>query len=775
MKRNLLIAFFLIMNLCTMQARYGRLMMFVDQGEPREYERIDISVVMACIQALYEKTGPILVNAYVWNNILGRYQAYANKLKLPTSSAMKYYELCQTAADYVKKELANVSDKNKNDLNALEVALQRMVTYNLAMNADFQKKYKDFYTEKDVWMTIANGTIYRVINELDFSQWHIYTIDDAWYLFVPRHYQQNMEKGYNAEVAALFPTFKRSIPSAHDALTDRDLEKDEIALGLKLHNFEKIVLLHWKYFFLAHPVFEFKEGVLITSKNIEDLLKRLFVTYDDMQDKTIASAILPHYTIYLDGHGGYASDMDMEWLAEALAESSQLQKDIGFFSQGQMSDFPKEKREKITRLMVLEKEITTMINDSQGIIAGLSMTAYKQLLDFLNDKISTTMLYYYSCFGGGKHLQLPFVSRGVDKAYNYTIMSEVSGDIPGYGAVSFFGNAKVQVFYENNEARARLGLTSEINFSQFFDAVEKKLPLNVLMSSIVHNQKTNIPAVRLPGTSWFSAARLKDVAYLTNVALSTTKKFDVSGKKAVLLYTPAISSVITLNVTTISQENPLATAQYQASNQLPLFISMIPEQQTHWMQSLQACDCLLTAVVYNFLKELVVGEIRVFKKYLIDVMCVQNNLSKKASDLLGVDQNQMMMLTDVIIYNGHMPKLRLRQGLLFTWMGKGYMAKYILLNGEKKFESINPEQEIEELTPDQFEYYQKMYQIQKSGAQKIAKPLIDTSTLEQFTRKHKKKPVFGGRDIFAPEIEEKPAFGGRDIFAPENEEDEPSE
>jgi hypothetical protein len=776
-KKKLRISFLALVSFCTMHARYGRLMIFIDQGEPRAYNQIGIPVAMAFIQALYEKTGPILINAYAWNNILDRFQAYTHLMKVPSLGAEIYDALCQTVADCIQKELATIPDKDKKNLSAVAMKLQKMVSHKLNQDEAFLKKSESFAQGNDFWTASFNGTIFRVISKLDPSQWHIYSFDDAWYLFVPRHYQQNMKKEYDAEIAALFPTFKRSIPSARDAMTGRNLEKDEMALGLKLHNFEKVTLSQWGDFFWKKPVFELKEGMLVQSTTIENLLSRLFVTYDDMSDKTIASTVLPHHIIYLDGHGGYAPGIVMEELMGALEESAELQRDIGFFTQGQMNNFPEDKREKIIQLMELEEEITVMMNSSNGIIAGLSMTAYKQLLDFLNDKISTTMLYYYSCFGGGQQLQLPFFLRGIDKIYNYTIMSEISADIPGYGDQPYFyarANAALNVFYENNKVMAQFALSSQINYALFFYAVEKKLPLSIMMSYIVHNEKTNIPAIRLPGTSWFSVARLKDVAYITNVALSMTKNFDVSGKKAVLLYTPAIFSDITMNIPIMFYESSFAAAQYQAKYQLPLFISMSSEGQVHWIQSLQACDCCLTAVIYNFLKELAIGEMRVHKRYLIDTLCVQNNLGQKASKLLGVTQGQTMILTDVLIYNGYIPKLRLKQGLFFTWNKKGYIAKYIVR--EKRIsEPINPEQDIQELTPKQFEFYQKMYQDLKGQAQKIAKPLIDTRKLEEFTRKHKKKPVFMGRDIFAPEIQEKPAFGGRDIFAPDIEEDEPSE
>ncbi len=776
MKKKSLIVFLTLMHLC-IQGRSGRLMIFIDQGELRAYNQVGIPVAMAFIQALYEKTGPILINAYAWNNILDRYQTYTHLAKVPSLGAEIYDALCQTVADCIGKELASISDKDKKNLGAVAIELQKMVEHKVNQNGAFLKKSASFAQGNDFWTASFNGTIAHVISKLDPAQWHIYSFDDAWYLFVPRVYQQNMKKEYDAEIAALFPTFKRFLPSARDAMTGRDLEKDEMALGLKLHNFEKITMLQLRDFLWKKPVFEFKEGMPIQNAAIENLLSRLFVTYDDMSDKTIASTVLPHHIIYLDGHGGYAPGIVMEELTGALEESGELQRDIGFFTQGQTNNFPEDKREKITRLMELEEEITMMMNSSNGIIAGLSMTAYKQLLDFLNDKISTTMLYYYSCFGGGQQLQLPFFLRGINKTYNYTIMSEISADIPGYGDQPYFyagANAAINVFYENNKVMANFALTSQINYALFFYAVEKKLPLSVMMSYIVHNEKTNIPAIRLPGTSWFSVARLKDVAYITNVALSMTKNFDVSGKKAVLLYTPAIFSDITINIPIMFYENFFAAAQYQAKYQLPLFISMSSEAQVHWIRSLQACDCCLTAVVYNFLKELAVGEMRVHKRYLIDTLCVLNNLGQKASKLLGVERGQTMVLTDVLIYNGYIPKLRLKQGLFFTWNKKGYIAKYIVR--EKRIsEPINPEQELQELTPKQFEFYQKMYQDLKGQAQKIAKPLIDTSTLEQFTQKHKKKPVFGGRDIFAPEVEEKPVFGGRDIFAPENEEDEPSD
>jgi hypothetical protein len=735
-KKKLRISFLALVSFCTMHARYGRLMIFIDDGEPMEYDQtIKIPILMDCIQALYEKTGPVLVTAYMWNNIMGRYRAFTEKKNVSGSSEETYYELYRIIVDYMETEIASIPDKNKKDLNAITKELQRMVGSKLAQDQAFLEKREKFAQDKDFWSSSYKGCIYTVIHFFDFSQWHIYTIDDTWYLFVPRTYQQNMEKKYKTEIDSFFPPFKRSISFIHDVSTKRVLEKEEIAMGLKIHNFKKVTRSQWAYFLSEKSVLEPKKHVSTTSIHREDLSNRLFVTYDDVGNKAVAQAILPYYTIFLAGHGQYMSSSKL--LEIALKKTAALQNDIGFFVQGQITDFPERKQKKIAELMELEQKIMTMISQSNGLIAGLSMKTYMQFLDFLNDHISTNMLYYSCCFGGGTQYQLAFVTRGVGKEYNYTIMSQVSADIVSSSAMPYFyvlWDEKMEVINEKERATARLALTSEINFVQFFDAVEKKRSLNTIIKQIAYESKTNIPAIRLPGTSWFNAARLKDVVYITNVALGTTKNFDVSGKKAVLLYTPAIFSTITMDLNEKnSWENALATAQRQASGQLPLFISMAPEQMTHWIWSLQACNCLLTAVVYNFLKALTT---RIFKSFLIDSLCVENNLGIEASTLLGIDEDQTITLTNVLIFNILMPRYDSKQGMLFTWNEEGYIANYITDKGKIICESIDPEQKIQKMTTEQFNAYNSLYQRDKTSAQEYEKFIPDVADIEKFVRRH---------------------------------------
>ena len=744
MKKYITVSIFFLIS-TSLCARPGRLMMFVDESEASNYENISFPITMCCVEALYEKIGPVLMNAYVLRTIFNRYNEFIQIFEgdprfESTKNLKKYDQLYQKIVTTITQELpkiVTVSNKNAQDIaDELEKTIEQQLLSGKEL-PEFLASITKKSNPQIYWCNMLNGSLYEIIHGFNFDEWDIYAIHNAWYLFVPKSYRESIEAEYKQEKKNVFSGILHAMKLT-DAATGRKLAEEEIALGLKIHNFEKMTKDQWTNFLLRETHVQIPGKIFQPGNDMRTFLKQVFINIDDMSkkgierlatiydmpEKTVMKSMLPCCTIYLRGHGGYETNMFIDNFPKLLKESTQLKNEIGFFVQADIEQFPEEKRKKIEQIFTLEKRITGMIDVSGGNIAGLSMVSYRQMLDFLNNDMSAVLLYYFTCYGGGRRLQLPFVSRAGDKMYDYTIMSEVSGDIPGYSTRSYFdlesAQIKVYVFYENGVPKVRLAFKSDINFTKFFTAVENKKSLREIMTSITYRAATNIPAIRLPGTSWFSAARLKNIAYVTHTAMATAgNEMHMTNKDVVLLYTPAVDREIVL------------------TGGVPKFISMLPEQKIHWIKSINARYFLSTELVYNFLKELLplkwfVG----YKKFLIDTLHVKNNWGINTSKLLGVKPGDVLSLTNVVIFHGYESEVKASRGMLFMWRGKGYIVSYMDAAGRNIANPFDPNQLIRPLTQAESQYYREMYQENKNAAQQAAKELIDTTSLQQFTHKH---------------------------------------
>ncbi|MCB9493762.1 MAG: hypothetical protein H6679_05825 [Epsilonproteobacteria bacterium] len=203
-------------------------------------------------------------------------------------------------------------------------------------------------------------------------------------------------------------------------------------------------------------------------------------------------------------------------------------------------------------------------------IINLSVKSFKMLTRFFNQSINTHFLYYSTCYGGGDHLQMPFLASGAPQELSYTV---VAGALARHETTSITPSVTsmhtTTSGYEKNVLQGKYKFTSRYNFIQFFDQLDKyydglgnktKTDRIDQIASIVRNVSSfysdkhqtlqdiyNIPQVRLQGTSW---ARIPVVAPKLGVLDSPTVRsvqrkngvIDFSAKEAVLLqkyYTPA--------------------------------------------------------------------------------------------------------------------------------------------------------------------------------------------------------------------------------------------
>ncbi len=759
MKISLLAIVLAVTTIFVLEARHARLMMFVDIDGQEKPETDEIPITNRCMQALYEQAGPILMSPSLWNNIHSRVQKFSEEIRTATSAQkMIYYALYQKINDYIQEifALMPVPEPKPIPITRAEKHLQNSLNKRIKLDQYFTDMITDFLTvdktKTSRLTTMFEGNFYITSTFFIPRDWDIYSVDNEWFLLVPHQYATVMKATYFAENPSQLAAKEIFL----DKNTKQAIDTDAMAIGLKTHTFKK----------LEQPIvtdaLSFEQRQKMRSQvYMEDLCSRIFVNYDDIPARDDIYSLLPHHTIYLTGHGGYSA-MSPKF-QNMLQESVQLQKDIGFVRGIDTTEEIKEKNTlklsdeqqiKIKKLLHLEVLICHKISTANGLIANLSIASYLQFLDFLNTKIPTTLLYYDTCFGGGQHLQIPFVSRGVEKVYNYTIISNISEDVEGIGGIPSFdilsSPRNVEIYFLNGLSHARLLLESHISFNKFFSSFTYNFRLTDVLAFITYKEPSNIPAIRLPGTFWFSTARLKNVAYITNIAVSaakTKKIIDVSGKKTALLYAPLIPVNVIINIEKKPTKFDISAAQNQSEKQIPLFMSATSDQKVHWLQALKAPHCLLTAIINNFF----VQGLPASNIFLIDTLTACNNFSKKTSQMLGAKPDEKIVLSHVILFNGiQSPALSIgpwQRGMIFKYQDKIYEVVYAasaqqLWKAEGKIHNLanplDPDQNVTDITL-YLKNYDNWYQDWKTVAENNATRMVDVEKLEEFVRTHGQK------------------------------------
>ena len=189
-------------------------------------------------------------------------------------------------------------------------------------------------------------------------------------------------------------------------------------------------------------------------------------------------------------------------------------------------------------------------------IAGLPLLEFQKQLLFLNNKINTSLFYYWTCYGGHeKHLTAPFAPFDVLNKLNYTIVSGATTDLP------------VAVNWLDPRYQKPYILSSgyyipepEVRFGDFFRAAENKEPIDKTISYLTTTNAKNIPLVRLPGSPAFSPTDLNKKVFIISRAKALSafvdnKIFDIPSDKIAVLIAPemVLAPIILHNKTT----NPL--------------------------------------------------------------------------------------------------------------------------------------------------------------------------------------------------------------------------
>lgn len=335
------------------------------------------------------------------------------------------------------------------------------------------------------------------------------TMEEDFYLLIPKSYMKKLTQTYSNEVQERI----RKIAAI------KKLTLEDFLSGFALSKLTK----------LKDPLK--KDINVINFINVESV-KSIFLTKKDL-----APGFLGMWNIVLDGHGRYSNE-----LANQIA-------------QGLLPD----------QLKILsEKQFV------DAFIVGLTLTQYRNLLQFFILNIHTHFLYYGSCYAGGYNTLLGYIDaiinqEGILKSQikpNFIIAVGALTDIDVFetshtdSVANCFACISKQE-KEHYECIDKASKNRGINFVRFFDALRAYARKDQLVGTLFNDQQLhdilnhitpkipgsyrNNPQIMFPGTDMFRAIALdKDMEVITETRVKVhaleKKPIIIENKRIILVY-----------------------------------------------------------------------------------------------------------------------------------------------------------------------------------------------------------------------------------------------
>lgn len=461
---------------------------FIPGGERNEGFGAVTGEVMV---ALYQKAAPILMSASLWHNIAGRLQ-----------TSMKNYMVAGTFEQKVKSLFMKVQQQPTLPLTQEEQDLLKQI-------------------QQDSYMLAAAV-------QFNPAEWDFYSVANVYYLLIPHRYKKKLQ--FRPQPGVVFK----------DALTQRILTSEELLLGLKVNGLQKIT----NVFNLKKPRRRIDLDQLLPFYG-----QVIFVTRDDIPDSALQALYMPSWYFYLAGHAKY-SKLDPTFIrhkddfvhlfqrnkAVMVDALEQLQDGVTMLPKPDLPTKPamqpiiEEMQEEPKK--VATKSFEEALIKGKGRIAGLSLTSFRNLLKFLQQKIDTRFLFYKTCFGGSLHADIPYLRGGVQGVFTYpialgaTTSASIIGELPELGITFGIKGPNIEIM-------------GSLNFNAFFDGLHN--PNNDLVD-VLNNvalflgknghviNPFNIPLLRSANTQQFypiyQARQEGPVAHITQTMLNVYRAED---------------------------------------------------------------------------------------------------------------------------------------------------------------------------------------------------------------------------------------------------------
>jgi hypothetical protein len=213
-------------------------------------------------------------------------------------------------------------------------------------------------------------------------------------------------------------------------------------------------------------------------------------------------------------------------------------------------------------------------------ITGLTLQQFKEFLGFLENKIHTRLLYYFSCYAAGMNSKILYedAEKGVDKTYSFAIITQTLTDTTI--TVSLI---EPEVYEGKLRARSDTRYLNFLKEATASDSINYDALGDILGAP---DAPESLPQIKFPGLPWFSVLYDDEVCSIGSILTKTrTRPLDIAtffakeskqaAPLAILLYAHNVPFELIINTKT-KAELP------------PLIISMIPGDAIHHIKKLSS-------------------------------------------------------------------------------------------------------------------------------------------------------------------------------------------
>lgn len=602
------------------------------------------SITVSLLVALDQQAAPIIVNRSLIKNLIDHQNLFADCVNLDRQSIFEKYgkynrfrgrftldnfrKNCQLKNNLTPEVNKMLSNLIKDGTNNFDQIFDQIVK-----NPKFQG---DSYPE--IRSAMGNTSYTNSVNlemrtlflcsqiDLD-SNWEIKQVNDDIFLLIPKNYIKKLGINPLQVSAALNKTIFTNL---------------ELEFGLKIDHMKTV----------RRNFFEQKStGSIRVEIPFIKSLEQIFLTVEDIETANVRNKIKHIWSIHMSGHG-----MNQELVLNVLPQLYQLKK----FYKSKLRSTETLKPEKnisknirnhsriqtynqkyLNKIQKLDHEIEKIEarkrsnhKVDRAMINSLSISEFRDILKFFNNKIETAFLYYFSCFSAGPHLIEPFQENGKPLKLKYTVLTSnlaenrALQEFPFMNLPPYFDKEQKSIVYpfEINHIdikQKKLCMTTPLKFDKFFKLLRKGVhrdPNNLILlpyslhphvdrfGKIKENRIANIPLVRFANTDHFKPIPTDNSSIILDNK-NGTKSITID-KASSLIYSDYISGKVILN-------------KLGKNNEVPKLVSMTPGFACHVFEEINSSTLNLNEIVNSFLTFPELGASKIF--WIKKVECINNN------------------------------------------------------------------------------------------------------------------------------------------------------
>lgn len=562
-----------------------------------------------------QQVAPILTSISLLSTIFLHAQLYSDALTLPLKQLQKKYghykrfNKLKDLQDF--QEHCAYSNRLYNEVNttlatvirqtddtSINLVIERLCQDKRFGSSSAPEKLRNYHlnsnAKKYYCHLVAYLMCYACMQELD--QWIIKQINNELCLLVPKKQIAALE---NLNTDATYTIKDKKKP----------LTALERASGIKLNRL----------------VDKTKEELCSNKSNNQestcDILSALQSVLVANKEYGPHTSAVTRWSFYLSGHGSptYSSDLEIKRLTHL---KNTYQKKIEKLTEADAKYANCVHALKVleNNMLWLNTQVKNHTNPFEGCIASLTIKQFKKLLEFLNNDITTHLLFYSSCYAGDEHLHKPYLThnkKSIDLHFPVIVgtlaENTATQEVPHLSLPPYYFDSNNNMVYGITRNSIdlvfkKLQLITSTEFPRFFSALKRPIPtaLTELQELILlihpyldtsytlHSENLgNIASVRHAHKTEFQLilTATHGVMLTSEIVAPSLSSQDliITSTQAGLIYTPHVARQIQIN-------------KIEANHTPPPFISMIPGEALHTFDCINAPDYTLAEIIGAFLK-----------------------------------------------------------------------------------------------------------------------------------------------------------------------------